>query len=332
MGNSLSTIQNLLPSWIQSLQDIIPEHVLARCSTFLNLPGVSTASKILLGIGATHTLNSILNTRALGNSGAALKWDWTREIILITGGSSGMGKMMAERFAAKGIKVVIIDIQPPQGKLPLNVSFYKADITSPDTVKDVAERIRKDVGDPTVLINNAGIGVGKSILECSRTQIQRMFDVNLISHFWMLQEFLPAMIKQNHGHIVTMASMASFVVIAGNVDYSCSKSAVLALHEGLGQELRHRYNARNIRTTVVHPYWVRTPMTTNLMAHPGFKDPIIEPEEVADAVVNQVLSGKSKQIILPARNGLISGIRGFPTWLQEFVRDSKADTLRDTVF
>jgi all-trans-retinol dehydrogenase (NAD+) len=100
-----------------------------------------------------------------------------------------------------------------------------------------------------VLINNAGIGTGATILKGEASMIQRTFEVNTISHFWMVREFVPAMIKKDHGHIVTIASMASYIVHAGNVDYSCSKASALALHEGLSSELRACYKAPNVRTT-----------------------------------------------------------------------------------
>jgi len=65
----------------------------------------------------------------------------------------------------------------------------------------------------------------------------------------MVREFLPAMIKKDKGHVVTIASMASFIVHAQNVDYSCTKASALAFHEGLLSELRNRYNAPNVKTT-----------------------------------------------------------------------------------
>jgi short-subunit dehydrogenase len=65
----------------------------------------------------------------------------------------------------------------------------------------------------------------------------------------LLQEFLPAMVKSNHGHIVSLASMASFSTQATNVDYAATKAGVLVLHEGLAQELRFVYNAPKVRTT-----------------------------------------------------------------------------------
>lgn len=87
------------------------------------------------------------------------------------------------------------------------------------------------------------------MLTISETLVRKVFDVNIISHFLLLKEFLPAMVTQNHGHIVTLASMASFMVQASNVDYACTKAATLAFHEGLNQELKLLYKAPAVRTT-----------------------------------------------------------------------------------
>lgn len=113
----------------------------------------------------------------------------------------------------------------------------------------MAAQIRKEHGEPTVLINNAGIGNAKPILEVSENRLRSLFDVNIIAHFLLLQEFLPFMVKSNHGHIVSLASMASFLSQATNVDYAATKAGVMALHEGLAQELKFVYNAPRVRTT-----------------------------------------------------------------------------------
>lgn len=130
-----------------------------------------------------------------------------------------------------------------------NVAYYQCDVTSPKDIAAVAEEIRKDHGDSTVLINNAGVGFCRTILGAKEEHIRKTFEVNTVSHFWMVREFLPAMIKQDHGHVVTIASMASYAVLAQNVDYSCTKASALAFNEGLHSELRSRYNAPNVRTT-----------------------------------------------------------------------------------
>lgn len=90
-----------------------------------------------------------------------------------------------------------------------------------------------------------------TVLDVSEEQIRKIFDVNIIAHFLLVKEFLPAMIERDHGHIITVASLASFVTGVRNVDYSCTKVGALAFHEGLAQELRHVYNARKVRTRSV---------------------------------------------------------------------------------
>jgi all-trans-retinol dehydrogenase (NAD+) len=130
-----------------------------------------------------------------------------------------------------------------------NIHSYKLDITSSTSLSQVATQIRTTHGNPTVLINNAGIGTNKTIFSSTEVEIRRVFDVNTISHFLLVKEFVPAMAKANHGHVVAVASMASFMVHAQNVDYACSKASALAFHEGLSQELKGRYGAEKVRTT-----------------------------------------------------------------------------------
>jgi short-subunit dehydrogenase len=189
---------------------------------------------------------------------------------------------------------------------------------------EVGAQIRKSHGSPTVLVNNAGMGRGDLMLEEDEALIKRTLEVNLLSHFLMIREFLPDIIKANHGHVVTIASMSSFVVPAQMVDYAVTKAGVLAFHEGLASELKHRYNAPKVRTTVVHPTWVRTPLIEELTKQDSFKSFLLEPETVRDAVVKQLLSGKGAQIILPERMSFfgLAGIRGWPSWLQETVRNT----------
>lgn len=75
----------------------------------------------------------------------------------------------------------------------------------------MAQQIRAEVGYPTILINNAGVARGKSILEAKEKDVRFTFDVNTLAHYWLVQEFLPDMVENNHGMIVTVASIASWV-------------------------------------------------------------------------------------------------------------------------
>jgi all-trans-retinol dehydrogenase (NAD+) len=82
------------------------------------------------------------------------------------------------------------------------------------------------------LINNAGVGAPHTLLDTPNEWVTKIFQINIISHFWITKEFLPSMVKNNHGHIVGLASMASFVAPPAIIDYAATKAAVLAFHEG----------------------------------------------------------------------------------------------------
>ncbi|KAI9927292.1 hypothetical protein MW887_003679 [Aspergillus wentii] len=266
----------------------------------------------LVALGLLRQINSSLSHWSLNNWQRALPWKGDKELVLITGGSSGIGKQIVEDLSKAGVRVVILDIQDPSFKLPSNVTFYKTDITNSAAIKTVADQIRANQGEPTVIVNNAGVGYDGTILDEPEAKIRLTFEVNTMAHFWTVREFLPNMIKNNHGHIITVASMASFVSLGEMADYSCSKASALAFHEVLNQELRH---------CIIHPLWVRTPMIQQLSdAGKDFKQPIMTPELVSNAVVKQILTQSSGQVILPAMNSSYSLVRAFPSWMQEGVR------------
>jgi len=112
-----------------------------------------------------------------------------------------------------------------------NIFYFKCDLTSNTSIASTASAVRAMVGHPTVLINNAGVGTAHTILETSDEWLQQIFHVNVISHFSLIREFLPAMLEERKGHIVTLASMASYTGTASLADYSATKAALLGLHE-----------------------------------------------------------------------------------------------------
>lgn len=297
-----------------------------RLPPAINLQIIKTVLQTLLGLGVIRTLNSALSSIA-NNSWrltASKGWDWPKEIAVITGGCSGIGYCTVQRLLRKSIKVAIIDVQDlPKGLQgnPL-VRFYKCDITSPDAVANAADAIRRDLGHPTILINNAGIARPGTILEMPKDVIQKVFDVNCFSHWTTVQEFLPRMIQLNKGHIVTIASLAGFVSITKGADYCASKAAVLAFHETLGAELRQFYRSNNVLTTVVHPNFVRTPFLNSVEGIENMAIPMLTPEQVADRVVAQIFSRRGGEVVVPKSQQMATGIRSWPHWLQVLLRDS----------
>ena len=241
---------------------------------------------------AVYYVNSYLNNLALNNFRGAdsSRWNWAQEIAVVTGGASGFGKSFTLELAKKGVRVATLDVSPtpPEFKGNSLITSYKCDVTDPAAVKEVANQIKKQIGNPSILINNAGIAQSHSVLKTSPEWLQKIIGVNVMHHYYTAQEFLPAMIEKKKGHIVTIASVASFVASPGMVDYATSKAAVQAFHEGLRSELRTFHDAPEIHMTIVHPKWALTPMVAKYAERlqKGGQD-IMDPKVVVDAVIKQ---------------------------------------------
>lgn len=162
--------------------------------------------------------------------------------------------------------------------------------------------------------------IGKSLLDATERDVKFTFDVNTFAHYWMVKEFLPDMIKKNHGMVVTVASVAAWVTVPNMVDYAASKAAAYAFHEGLAAELATTYGAPKVRTVVVNQGYTKTPLFNGYHNAQPFLMPALEPETVAEAIVKQVLSGKSGQVICPAMGNTLPAMAALPHWYQARLR------------
>ncbi len=217
----------------------------------------------------------------------------------------------------------------------------KCDITNAETIKNVAAQIRKTVGNPTVLVLNAGVARGNSILDSTEKDVRFTFDVNTISHYLLAKEFLPHLIARNHGMVVTVASMASFITVpkmvcnisppkmpltnTSQVDYGASKSAALSFHEGLSAELLTLYNAPRVRTVCINQGYTKTALFQGYQNDSKFLMPTLEVQTVAEAIAKAIFAGNGDQIILPGFGKVVAFLRGFPHWMQ---RKARADGVK----
>lgn len=311
---------------------LLPES--SRRDLLRRLPGALTVDAALLktilfaslGLGIVRKINQALTNVAHNGwrLSAQSNWDWPNEIAVVTGGSSGIGLEVVKRFLARGVKVAVIDISdlPEEMKGNGQVRFYKCDLTSTESVAAAAESIRREFGPPSILVNNAGIASKLPILESSIESVRRVFEVNCLSHWTTVQQFVPHMVRENKGHVVNVASVLSFVTLEANADYSASKAAALAFHEALSDELKRHHKVDGVLTTVVHPTFVRTPLIQQGADYLEKKGAILQrPEDVADAITNQVFSRRGAQLIVPGRAWPLSVFRALPGWLQESTRD-----------
>lgn len=190
--------------------------------------------------------------------------DLKGEIALVTGGGSGIGRILATRLAEMGSKVVIWDIN--QEGINETVKMvqsmggickgYNVDISKKEQVYKAADVVRNELGDVTLLINNAGVVSGRLLLDTPDYLIERSFDVNVMAHFWTTKAFLPRMMAKDYGHIVTIASLAGQVGISKLVDYCGSKFGAVGFDESLRMELEV-LGYDNIQTTCVCPFFIQ---------------------------------------------------------------------------
>ncbi|XP_054721802.1 short-chain dehydrogenase/reductase family 16C member 6-like [Uloborus diversus] len=229
--------------------------------------------------------------------------DITGEIVLITGAGSGIGRLMSLNFAKKGAILVLWDVNQKGNEETAQLIrkeggkayCYKVDVTDKSAVYETAAKVKTDVGIVSILVNNAGIVVGRGILDLDDKMVEKVFCVNVLSHFWIIKSFLPDMIRNDHGHLVTIASLAGLGGLPQLTDYCASKFAAVGLLESLYLELRAE-GYKNIHTTTVCPYFINTGMFN------GARSKLfnfLEPDYVAERVISAVLC--NQEIILMPR-------------------------------
>ncbi|MBV9392329.1 MAG: L-iditol 2-dehydrogenase [Verrucomicrobia bacterium] len=185
------------------------------------------------------------------------------KVAIITGGASGIGKAIAERYVTEGARVVIADlnIEPAEevAKQLGNGAFgLKFDVTSQDSIDRLVDTVAKQAERIDILVNNAGIFAMAPIVEVTREQWQKLFAVNSEGLFFTLQAVAKQMIKQGHGgKIINLASQAGRRGEALVAVYCASKSVVISVTQSAGLGLiKHGINVNAIAPGVVDtPFW-----------------------------------------------------------------------------
>jgi all-trans-retinol dehydrogenase (NAD+) len=178
------------------------------------------------------------------------------------------------------------DILIKKGIPAENINIFKIDMCSLESIKNGADTAREAFGDVTVLINNAGVVTGKMTLELTEAEIDRTMEVNTISHLHTIREFMPSMIRNKKGHIVTIASMVGLVAGPGVSDYCASKFGAVGLDESLRFEIRRLGHHSFLKTTCIMPYLINTGMFAGAVHCWPFY--LLPPDEVAKRVVDAI--------------------------------------------
>uniref|UniRef100_A0A0N5B9M4 Estradiol 17-beta-dehydrogenase 11 n=1 Tax=Strongyloides papillosus TaxID=174720 RepID=A0A0N5B9M4_STREA len=227
------------------------------------------------------------------------------DIVLITGGGAGIGRLMAKEFGSLGAKIIIWDINETGIKETIDILqknniecwSYKVDISKKEQIYETAEKVKSEIGDVDILINNAGIGSGKKIFDCDDNLMELTIAVNLTSHFFTTKAFLPSMLKRNHGHIVSISSLAGRFPIAGLADYCASKFGVIGFSEALSEELLV-LKKNNIHVTTVCPFYMNTKMFEGVVSYSPLILPILDSSYVVERILEAVLTN-TEHLYLP---------------------------------
>ncbi|KAJ3603097.1 hypothetical protein NHX12_030841 [Muraenolepis orangiensis] len=221
------------------------------------------------------------------------------ELVLITGAGGGLGRLFAQEFTKHGAEVVLWDTNTAANERTAELvremggkaCAYTVDVTRRQDVYSGAETVRKDLGrDVTVLVNNAGVVAGRRMLDCPDELIERTMKVNCHALFWTVKAFLPQMKAQNHGHIVTIASVLGLFSTPCVEDYCASKFAAVGFHESMAHELLVE-EVDGVKTTLVCPYIVDTGMFQGCKIREEVEMilPPLDPQYCVEQAMNAIL-------------------------------------------
>ncbi|MGB2088130.1 MAG: 3-oxoacyl-[acyl-carrier-protein] reductase [Psychroflexus salarius] len=189
--------------------------------------------------------------------------------VIITGGSRGIGKGIAEVFAQHGANVAFTYNSSKEAaetlakdleKLGIKAKAYQSDASDFDQAQQLASDVIKDFGSVDVLINNAGITKDNLLMRMSEEDFNKVIEVNLNSVFNLTKAVLRPMLKQRHGSIINMSSVVGIKGNAGQANYSASKAGIIGFSKSVALEL----GSRNIRSNVIAPGFIETEMTAKL--------------------------------------------------------------------
>jgi NAD(P)-dependent dehydrogenase (short-subunit alcohol dehydrogenase family) len=214
-------------------------------------------------------------------------------VCVVTGGGSGIGRALCQRFAADGARAVVVVDRNGDGAAAVvneiegrvNALAHVIDVGDESQVTAMLTGVENSLGPVDVLCNNAGIASGGDPLRTPIDEWQRQWQINVMAHVYAVRVVLPGMLARGEGHIQYTASMAGILTSHGNLPYATTKHAVV----GLAEWMSVTYHDKGIRSYLLAPLGVRTPMLGDQADSEWARSaagPIAEPEDVAQMVVD----------------------------------------------
>lgn len=212
--------------------------------------------------------------------------DHSGRVVIVTGGSRGIGRAIALQFAGEKANIIIFHYDPDESDAEETVKMlhekgataesHKIDVSSKDDVTALIKDLVSRYGKVDILVNNAGITRDNLLLRMSEKDWDLVLDVNLKSVFNCTQAVLKPMMKQRYGAIVNISSVVGQMGNASQVNYSASKAGIMGFTKSIAREMA----SRNITVNAVAPGYIATEMTDTLS------------EDVKKAFMSQIPLGR----------------------------------------
>jgi NAD(P)-dependent dehydrogenase (short-subunit alcohol dehydrogenase family) len=242
------------------------------------------------------------------------------EVVLITGGGTGIGLAMAEAMVAAGARVVLVgrreaELAAAARQLGAGANFVVHDVTQLDAAPQLIERVTHETGAPTCLVNNAGIHLKKPAIDTTPEEFQKVLTTHVLGAHALTRAIAPGMIARKRGSILFTASMASLFGIPLVIAYTAAKTAMVGMVKGYATEL----SPHGIRVNAIAPGWIETEMSRKALdGDPGRKAKILgrtpmaklgAPDDVGWAAVYLTSSAAKfvTGVILPVDGGASIG-------------------------
>lgn len=226
--------------------------------------------------------------------------------VLITGGASGIGRIMGRICLEKGASNLIVwdinqenidkteaelsDVKPAEaGVSKGQIHSYIVNVSDPQAIKSAYEKVKSEVGEVDILVNCAGIVRGNNTFDKQTVQdIDLTMDINANAPMYVALSVLPDMLRRDRGHICNIASAAGMLGVPKLSVYCASKWAVIGWTESMRVELKQARS--HVRVTSVAPYFINTGMFDGVNSKVF---PILDPEKTAAKIIRAVEVGKS---------------------------------------
>ncbi len=247
---------------------------------------------------------------------------------MITGASSGIGRGLALELASRGAKLGLVarrgeildEIVGQIKQMGSTAIALPGDVEDPGAMRNLATRLETEVGPIDVMIANAGIGATTDAADLDASEVARVLGVNVVGAAASASAVVPGMLRRGHGQLVAISSLAGYRGLPKSASYGASKAALSSFFESLRLDLE----PRGIKVTIIHPGFIKTPLTAGREAKMPF---LMELEDAVKKIIGAIEKQKKSyafpwQLATIVRAGMV-----MPNWMYD--RISRRNSFRE---